>query len=276
MRCLVAIVSFILMVQGAESSMCCQGAFDSEIISGQSCPPPNMLPYIQNLNLTNSSGPCAEGLSCQQFRCDSPMGRFYGGICANLLASWVPALAEQGFSCSATCDAPPKEQCCTRIMSDPSAELKVSVGAVSALSSITIWNDFGSGAALLNWKPQLNGLFVNIGLNDSVTGCSIGQAPPNSPLSPGFISRLLTCGTEGNVFKISFPSLVTPSTAATTRIAVKLCVIKTAVPDPLHRAKLSIQASSNFIMMDTDMMDTETETNSTSGNFTSSSADFST
>ena len=117
---------------------------------------------------------------------------------------------------SSDCPPPPKEICCTRLMQNPAATLRVTMPTVMSLTSISIWSDGGSLQAGGNFA----GAAVTIGDTQTVTGCMLAPASGNAAPA-GFAAMSLICGADGNIVTISLPTAV--RAASNSHVAVKVC-----------------------------------------------------
>ena len=135
---------------------------------------------------------------------------------------------------SSNCPPPPREICCTRLMQNPSATLRVKMPTVMSLTSITIWSD-GPG---LHTGGRFDGAAVTIGDANSVTGCMLTPSDSAAPRA-GFAGMSLVCGADGSVVTLALP--VAARTAAPGTVAVKFCAAG-AHDGGMHDGSLWLQA----------------------------------
>jgi hypothetical protein len=120
------------------------------------------------------------------------------------------------------CPAPPSEKCCTRIVEQPGATLRVKFdgGEDRAISSITLWDTAGGpvGAS----PAHLASAAVGVGSGASMTDCFLAD-DEYSPTPAGFESRAVVCGAAGNEVALSFPGVFAGTGGG--KLAVKLCTV---------------------------------------------------
>ena len=143
---------------------------------------------------------------------------------------------------------PPRERCCTRVLSDPAATLRVDLREEAALSSVTLWLE-GAAGGLLADDAQLGGADVSIGSADRVTGCELagGKAGPGGAAAPadGFARFDLVCGpgAAGRYAALSFPRLAAGRGGT---LAVRLCTVPAGGGAPPAQATLSVQTAPGY------------------------------
>ena len=121
------------------------------------------------------------------------------------------------------CPSPPAEVCCTRLLSNPSGTLRITLPKGAALSSLTVWNDAAGGPPLIQSPAQLIGISVSIGDGGTVTGCAIAPAGLDASMSrPGYAAWNLVCGSTGGVVSLSIPA-VRQAPQPPSSVAVKAC-----------------------------------------------------
>ena len=126
-----------------------------------------------------------------------------------------------------SCPAP-VERCCTRVMNNPKATLRVNTRTPEAtLTSIYVWNDAPGGAPLL---PAGGGPAsspeVAVGASGAMSWCVVGHPLVNSTM-PGYAGLSLSCPTSGEILTLAFHDLLAPSSPPG-RLAIRMC---TVVPD---------------------------------------------
>jgi hypothetical protein len=136
----------------------------------------------------------------------------------------------------------PVERCCTRVMNNPRATLRVDTNTPGAtLTSITAWNDAPGGAPLL---PADGGPIshpeVSVGAPGAMSWCLVGQPLPGVAMS-GYAGMSLACPTRGEILTFSFSGLLDPASPPG-RLSVRLCIVAASdAGGPPPQAKIWIQ-----------------------------------
>ena len=103
-------------------------------------------------------------------------------------------------------------RCCTRLISDYNKVLLVDMPSPVSISSITIWDNFGS--RLPAEDIDVSAIDISIGSKDSRSGCLITSAPPPTPssdevpLPSNYSHWSLMCATVGHRIAISLGSYI--------------------------------------------------------------------
>jgi hypothetical protein len=122
-----------------------------------------------------------------------------------------------------SCPPQPAEQCCTRVLKNPAAMLRISLPVEVRLASLTLWAQ-ATDSALLRSEAQLEGAFVQVGDGSGVmTGCSLGTPGAVLPARPGFSARELVCGARGSVIALAFPNILRSAPSPPPAVALRIC-----------------------------------------------------
>ena len=143
--------------------------------------------------------------------------------CISQASPVPPPTAAAAIASDHSCPAPPRERCCSRVMSNPAATLRVNLKDDAVLTSLTVWAADSAAGPLVVSDAQLVGAGVSIGSNLSMTGCAILPARADSGL-PGYEARPLMCGgATGPLLVLSFPNALAGGRQG--RVAVKVCTV---------------------------------------------------
>ena len=151
----------------------------------------------------------------------------------------IPPPAAAGGSCP----APPRERCCSRVLSNPAATVRMTLPAGVLLSSVTVWRADAAGGPLVagghDGDKQLEGMRVNVGSGLSPSVCNILPAQ-TGPGLPGYEGRPLVCGAAlGPVVSVSLPNVLAGGRPGP--VAVKVCSVAAADAGPVQGVTLWLQ-----------------------------------
>jgi phosphatidylethanolamine-binding protein (PEBP) family uncharacterized protein len=125
------------------------------------------------------------------------------------------------------CPAPPKELCCTRLLSRASTAVSIRLPFRAALSSITLWVDHPTAAD--GGPPNdaaaatIADIDIRVGTPDAMAACPLAGAPPQ-PAEDGFATAPLACRAYGVAVGVAVPAALRPAGPAAPPVAVKVCV----------------------------------------------------
>ena len=145
----------------------------------------------------------------------------------------------------ASCPPPPREICCTHILSSTATSFAVSLPFRAALSSLTLWVDSPSppaGAPPPAADP-LAGLGISIGSSDVMTGCAVSTPAAGAgavAALPDYRTAVITCGAAGPRIGFSVPTTLRPGAAAGP-VVTKVCVVNATNQAEVQDAVLSFK-----------------------------------
>ena len=162
--------------------------------------------------------------------CSRDMPSMDGGCAAD--GSLSCSGGRVNYRCNATrvalpdeCPAPPRERCCTRVMSGQHSTLRIVLPDTAAISSIAVWSAGPAGGPpLAEPGADLTGLAVSIGSGGTVTGCDLSgplAAPADGGSMAGYRALPVACGAAGNEVWVQLKGLV----GAGRPVAVRLCTV---------------------------------------------------
>ena len=164
-----------------------------------------------------------------------------------------PATTAPAPGNSSTCAAAaPAERCCTRVLANATATLRLKLRAASRLASVAVWREPAGGPPLFATPAQAasaGGADISIGDGaGTLSGCMIGpqltwtdSTAPAALLAPGagYAGRAVICGpgTSGSLVRVAFPSLsaglVAGGSGPPPTVAVRICTVPLAAGAPV-------------------------------------------